>query len=77
MTTTQAATLDQPQTTDQGDDDDLTHIYCTVCMPEATHAICGKNLTHDEYLGDYEGPEPDTCVVCAELIETHTCRPHK
>lgn len=75
MTLVNSTVLDpQVTNTDDGDDDDLTHVYCVICMPEATRAMCGKNLANDKDLGDYEGPEPDTCIVCAELIETHHCK---
>jgi hypothetical protein len=74
MTLVNSTTLN-PQTTDHNDDDDddLVHVYCRTCDPQGKTAFCGKNLHDDNDLGDYKGPEPDTCLVCADLYNTHTC----
>lgn len=48
-------------------DDDLIHVTCSLCRPDA--ALCGKDMTGRPKVpwDDY----PDDCLVCADLSLPH------
>ena len=51
------------------DDDDLDHLTCSVCDPEGTKALCGRDVSDLEESDDL----PDLCVVCRELESCPRC----
>lgn len=73
MTTAPSANIRPADTS--SDKDDLVHIYCYTCNPTNDGRVlaqCGKDVTNRTEKGDYTGPEPDICVVCIDLNDTHT-----
>lgn len=65
--------LVKPETVDTDDSDDLDHLYCGICDPEAAFALCGTDLTDSEDCTYKPGWGPD-CVVCIDLNKTHECK---
>lgn len=54
-----------------GDDDELTHLWCQVCNPDGSKALCGVSLEDSEEIFDEEGIL--LCVVCMDFDKSHPC----
>lgn len=53
------------------DDDELTHLWCSVCSPDGSLALCGASLEDSDEVFDDE--DALICVVCADFDKSHPC----
>lgn len=67
--------LDEPLVvdSDNDDNDEIVHLYCSICRPLSDTALCGEDiLDGKEYYKGEVDPSRD-CVVCWDLDKTHIC----
>ena len=44
---------------------DIIHTVCTFCSPDI--ALCGEDMSGDEYVDAAQDNDDDECVVCLDL----------
>lgn len=54
--------------------DDLEHLVCDLCHPQADRALCGAVMAEDEEECGFDlACRHLKCLVCNDLIRSHRC----